>query len=448
MSSQVAFETDDVRERGTNPETAAQVVERWREPGDSVFAGDGSDGRGEGSEAGAEGSDGWGDAVRIVPGERRASVRTPTDLFVPAAWDADAFAPDGEAQRHASQLAAVPVGGAPLDGQSESDLEASRWTFEPPFLTLRLLGYNSTEGFSVGTRLWRRYSRGRAVLSARWARTPGRVEVRLAAEREFPRLLLGVSAYRDARPAGWVRALGPFQQTTTLGWYTAYGVGARLSPARRLRESASLRVFAERHDEFDDEFDDDVSRETLVGATARWSPWWGEQSDGRLQGGGELSLRGTLENDPGTPGGDSNVRAAGTAAVVVELGRCAGSCSGGGPALGLEGGHARTWGRMRRADLWLLDETGQGLRGHEPLRAPGRSLWRARTDLQQRVWFARLSVFADWLRVGDLDLCAAGAGLVLPGGIRIDAARPVAGVGACEQTSSDWRFHVRLDPVF
>lgn len=434
VSSQLAFEIGDVREAGTDAETTAQVVDRWRELGDSVFGGD----RAEGP------SGDPGDAAHIVPGESGASVSTPGELFIPAAWDADAFAPGGEAQRHASQLAAVPVGGAPADGQAESGLEASPWTFEPPFLTLRLLDYNSTEGFSAGTRLWRRYSRGRAVLSARWARTPGRVEVRLAAEREFPRLLLGVSAYRDSRPVGWVREFGALQPDETVGWYTADGIGARLSPARRRRESVSLRVFAERHDEFGA----DLSRETLWGASAHWSPWWGEGSDRRLRGGGELSLRGTLEDDPGTPGRDSSLRAAATAAVLAELGRCAEACTGRGPTLGLEGGLARTWGTMRRADLWLLDETGQGLRGHEPLRAAGRSLLRARADLQQRVWFARLSVFADWLRVGDLDLCAAGAGVVLPAGVRIDAARPVGGGGACSQASSDWRFHLRFDPVF
>ena len=434
VSSQLAFEIDDVREAGTDAETTAQVVDRWRELGDSVFGSDRAEGPGGDP----------GEAAHIVPGESDASVSTPGELFVPAAWDADAFAPGGEAQRHASQLAAVPVGGAPADGQAESGLEASPWTFEPPFLTLRLLDYNSTEGFSAGTRLWRRYSRGRAVLSARWARTPGRVELRLAAEREFPRLLLGVSAYRDARPVGWVREFGALQPDETVGWYTADGIGARLSPARRRRESVSLRVFAERHDEFGA----DLSRETLWGASAHWSPWWGEGSDRRLRGGGELSLRGTLEDDPGTAGRDSSLRAAATAAVLAELGRCAEACTGRGPTLGLEGGLARTWGTMRRADLWLLDETGQGLRGHEPLRAAGRSLWRARADLQQRVWFARLSVFADWLRVGDLDLCAAGAGVVLPAGVRIDAARPVGGGGACSQASSDWRFHLRFDPVF
>lgn len=429
VSSQLAFEVDDVRELGTDAETTAQVVERWREPGDSVFG------------AGSGDAD---QAVRILPDKSDASVSTPGELFVPAAWDADAFAPDGEAQRLASQLAGVPVGGAPADSLANSGLEASRWTFEPPFLTLRLLGYNSTEGFSAGTRLWRRYSGGRAVLSARWARTPDQIEVRLAAEREFSRLLLGASAYRDARPVGWVRQFGALQSAETVGWYTAVGVGVRLSPARRYRESVSLRVFAERHDEFGA----DLSRETLVGAAARWSPWWGERSGRRLRGGGELSLRGTLEDDPGTPGGDSSLRAAGTAAVLVELGRCGEACTGRGPTLGLEGGLARSWGTMRRADHWLLDETGEGLRGHEPLRVAGRSLWRARADLQQRVWFARLSVFADWLRVGELDLCAAGAGVVLPAGVRIDAARPVGGGGACSQASSDWRFHMRFDPVF
>lgn len=261
VSSQLAFEIDDVREAGTDAETTAQVVDRWRELGDSVFGGDRAEGPGGDP----------GEAAHIVPGESGESVSTRGELFVPAAWDADAFAPGGEAQRHASQLAAVPVGGAPADGQAESGLEASPWTFEPPFLTLRLLDYNSTEGFSVGTRLWRRYSRGRAVLSARWARTPGRVEVRLATEREYPRLLLGVSAYRDARPVGWVREFGALQPDETVGWYTADGIGARLSPARRRRESVSLRVFAERHDEFGA----DLSRETLWGASAHWSPWWG-----------------------------------------------------------------------------------------------------------------------------------------------------------------------------
>lgn len=400
VSSQVVFEVEEIRERGAGTETAAEVAARWRRPGDTE------------DQASTDSSLTW-------------RLWAPDSLIRRAAafahWEENALQGGGARERIASELAALESGRV-------AAAEASPWTFEPPILTLRLLGYSREEGFSAGTRLWRRFAWGRAVVSARMGTVLTGPQGTVAVEREFADWRVRAAAWRDLRLAGW--PIGPASpRGRESRWYAADGISLRLAPARRNRESLRLRVYAERHDERTP-----GARETRAGAGAVWTPWWGGRAGRLLQAGGEVSLDGSV-------GGERTLRAGATAVMVIGRDR---------PwSLALEGGGARTWGGSRRTDPWLLDESGDWLRGHPPAPVAGAVVWRGRVDLQRRIRLFRLSGFADWATVAGSAFRAAGAGLVLPGGIRFDVARGLAPRNADGAAPSpEWRTYLRFDSRF
>lgn len=406
VSTHAVFEVEEIREaEDGNAETSAQVAQRWTMPGDTTNAAETADP-----------SSAW---VILAPD----SLAVASEPLGEGIWDEDALAGGGEAGRMASELAALEAaaGGEIVD-------ESSPWSFEPPFLTLRLLGYSRDEGFIAGTRLWRRFPHGRAVASLSMGTNLPEPRATVAVEREFPDWKLRLSAFHDLRPIGLVE-VGPAGERVERQreWYAVDGLAVRFSSARRNRESLSLRLFAERHDELGPDTVD-----LRAGASLAWTPWWGGVGGRRLQGGGEVSLQGTL--------GDEHTFRLGTTAAMV-AGR------GAGWSLGLEGGGARTWGGGQRVDSWLLDTTGEQLRGHErPRSAAASVVWRGRADLQRRVWWTRISVFADYLSVADRQYRSAGVGAVLPGGFRLDLARgfPVE-LADDTRTDPEWRFYVRFD---
>ena len=404
VSTHAVFEVEEVREaEGGNAETSAQIAQRWTMPGDTTDAAESADP-----------SSAW---VILAPDSLAAA----PEPFGEGIWDEDALAGGGEAGRMASELAALEA-----EAAGEIVDESSPWSFEPPFLTLRLLGYTRDEGFLVGTRLWRRFPGGRAVASLSMGTNLREPRATVAVEREFPDWKLRLSAFHDRRPIGLVEVGPAGAVERPREWYAVDGLAVRFSSARRNRESLSLRLFAERHDELGPDAED-----LRAGALLAWTPWWGGVGGRRLQGGGEVSLQGTL--------GDERTFRLGTTAAMV-AGR------GAGWSLGLEGGGSRTWGGGQRVDPWLLDTTGEQLRGHERPRTAASVVWRGRADLQRRVWWTRISVFADWLSVADRQYRSAGAGVVLPGGIRLDLARgfPVE-LADDAQTDPEWRFYVRFD---
>lgn len=403
VSSQVVFEIEEVLGAGSEAETAAQVARRWQRPEDAV------------DEAGrADPSQKW----VVWPPDSAAASPEP---FGDGIWDDESLSGGGEAERMASRLAALEA-----DAEFGVAGESGRWLFEPPLLTLRLLGYSRQEGFRAGTRLWRRYPGGRAVASLSMATVLREPRATLAVEHEFPDWKLRASAFRDQRPVGLVAEDTAGVSEPETEWQAVDGIALRLSPARRNRESLALRLFVERHSEFGP-----GTRQVRGGAAATWAPWWGGANDRRLQGGGEVSIQGSL-------GDERTVRAAGTAAVVV--GR------GAGWSFGIEGGAARTWGGERRVDPWLLDRSGDVLRGHLAARRHAAVVWRGRTDVQRRVWLTRVSLFGDWLLASGTEYRSAGAGLVVPGGIRFDVARGFpADVGGGLRTDSGWQVYVRVD---
>ncbi len=405
VSSQVVFDVEEIRERGADPETALEVARRWQEPEDHV------------DEAGRpDPAATW----TLRPPDSLARLR---NRFAGALWDEESLHGDGATERMASELAAI-------EGEAGEDavFETSPWSFEPPLLTLRLLGYSRDEGFSAGTRIWRRFPWGRAVVSARIGTKLTEPRATFAVEREFPDWRVRVSAYHDLRPAAMALDFGAVEGRAAR-WYAADGIALRAAPARRNRAFLSLRVFAERHDE-----SGPGAHATRAGAAGAWTPWWGGRAGRLLQGGGELSVEGAV-------GRGRLLRIAATAAVVVGRDR---------PwSFAAEGGGARTWSRSRRADPWLLDGSGDWLRGHPPLLLPGAVVWRGRADAQRRLWFVRLSAFADWAVVRGHDFGSAGAGLVWPGGIRFDVARKLALEPAgVVPARPKWRTYLRFDTRF
>ena len=417
FSTQTAFEIEEVKEADAIPST--QLVARWKVPTDSVLAASGDEG-----------------AILVVPSE--LDVASPDELFLPVSWNPAPHAPGGALDQLASELARIEVGGGDGgdDAEAKAANEPSPWFFEPPLLTLRLLSYTSARGVVVGTRLWRRASWGRASLSASAGTRRAEPSVFLSFDARFPTWRLQASAYHDYRLTSVAASDASTAPAADPIWYAADGVRVRLSPARRNRQSTSLSLFAERHDEYG-------PAAVRAGATAGWKPWWGGYGGTRsrlVQGGAELSARGTLEEDP-------SLRAAATATALLFASRRA--------SLGLEAGAARTWGGPRRTDPWLLGAAaGRWFRGRTAQGFAGRTAVRGRADLQLRVRFARLSVFVDWLRAwreqppGDgTSFLSAGAGVFLPGGLRIDLAREFPAAGDAP-VDAKWRPYVSIDTAF
>lgn len=409
-SVQAAFEIEEVRAARAEYADAPGLAQ-WEQLGDSVVSAND------------------GDLLVVLPRDRAAS--SPDDLFLPGSWDPAFHEPGGRSAEVAADLARIEVGlGDAADGTPEAGAGPALWMFEPPLVTLRLLGYNRPEGFVAGSRLWRSFSWGRAALAASAGTRRPEPRVFLSLDSRFPTWRLRVSAYHDYRLASV--PVGDAAGSGDPAWYAADGVRVWLSPARRNRQSTALSLFLERHDEYG-------AGEMRAGATAAWTPWWGSRSR-RLRGGARLSVSGVLEDE-------SRVRAGATATAILFPDRRV--------SAGVEAGAARTWGGPPRADSWLLDSSGRWYRGPVPQGLASRVVLRSRAGVQLRIMMARLSVFADWMRTyadwpaaEGLAFLSAGTGVVLPGGVRIDLARRLPVDGATAALDSNWRASVSFGTAF
>ncbi len=412
------IEIEDILERGAEPSagmpaTAAEALELWSQPDDSV--------------RGDVDSEDSGETVTITPADLAALALS--GLLPPSLWEEPPPGLDDEAVAGiASALAGIGTG----EG-GDPELAASPWVFHPPGQTLWLLRYNPIEWVSAGTRVRRDFDWGRAVATVR---IPTRgfqaPDVQLSILRDHPNRRLQISLYRELRgggidDGGFGQSPGVFVMAgDSADFYWSRGVSLRMLPGRGERYRMSLRFFAESDADLAAEGDsvpesggggaDDLAIaggstardvRNRVGVSASWHPWWGGDTSRALGGGGWAGIRGAMGDNP-------HVRAGVTGALVVPL--------GGGYSAGMEAGGARVWGDPARLDLWSLGADGLWLRGHsDNLQSSG--IWRARLDLQRPVSFLRLSVFTDWARTGGHDYHAVGAGLVFMDGItRLDLA--------------------------
>lgn len=413
-----AFEIEDIQERGEDPAagiaaTAAEALERWRQPDDSV--------RGD---VESEDPD---ETVTITPTDRAALALS--RLLPPSLWEEPPPGLDDEAVAGiASALAGIGTG----EG-GDPELAVSPWGFHPPGQTLWLLRYNPVEWVSAGTRVTRDFDWGRAAATVRIpTRGLQAPDVQLTLLRDHPNRRLQFSLYRELRgggidDGGVGQSAGVFVAAgDSTDFYWSRGVSLRVLPGRGQRYRMSVRFFAESDADLagggdivpeggDGAVDDPASPggpasadvRNRFGVAASWHPWWGGETSRAMGGGGWAGIRGTVGDNP-------HLRAGVTGAIVVPL--------GGGYSAAMEAGGARVWGDPARLDLWSLGADGLWLRGHsDNLQSSG--IWRARLDLQRPVSYLRLSVFTDWARAGGHDYHAVGAGLVFMDGItRLDLA--------------------------
>ncbi len=437
------IEIEDILERGAEPASgmpasAADALEQWRQPDDSI-TGDADSGD-------------PGETVTITPKDRAALALS--ELLPPNLWEERPVGLDDEAVAEiASDLAGIGTGGG-----GDPALAANPWVFHPPGQTLWLLRYNPVEWVSAGTRLRRDFDWGRAVATVRIpTRRFQAPDVQLTLLRDHPAGRLQVSFYRALRgggieDGGLGHSPGTFVTSgDSTDFYWSRGVSLRVLPARGERYWMSLRLFAESDadlvggDEPGPGSDggsagggeaaaDPVSGDVRnrFGATAAWRPWWGGLTPRSLGGGGWAHVRATLGDNP-------HLRAGVTGALTVPL--------GGDYSVALEAGGARVWGDPAPLDLWSLGGTGIWLRGHSGI-VKSSALWRGRIDLQRPVSFLRLSVFADWASTGGDDLYAAGVGVVFMNGItRLDLAQGLP-LGRDGRPRAVLRVHVQGDMLF
>ena len=403
------FDIEDILERGAEPAagtpaTAAEALERWRQPDDSI--------------TGDVDSEDPGETVTITPRDRAALALS--ELLPPTLWEERPPGLDDEAVAEiASTLATIGTG----EG-GDPALAASPWVFHPPGQTLWLLRYNPVEWVSAGTRLRRDFDWGRAAATVRIpTRRLQAPDVQLTLLRDHPTGRLQLTFYRALRgggigDGGFGQSPGTFVTSgDSTDFYWSRGVSLRVLPGRGERYWMSLRLFAESDADLvgggsagDDEAAAPASGDVRnrFGAAATWRPWWGGLTPRSLGGGGWAEIQATLGDNP-------HLRAGVTGALTVPL--------GGDYSVGLEAGGARVWGDPAPLDLWSLGGTGIWLRGHSGILRPS-AIWRGRVDLQRPVSFVRLSVFADWASAGGDDLYAAGVGVVFMNGIsRLDLAQ-------------------------
>ena len=402
MTIDWTLDIEEIRERGADavagtPETAAEALRLWQQPGDSIV--------------GEVESDDPAEIVTITPADRDAL--TASDLLPPTLWEEDRDFDEALLAGIATQLEAIGTG----EGGDATEA-ASPWFFYPPGKTLRLLRYNPVERVSVGTRLRRDFGWGTAVLTTRIGTASLDVpDIDLTLQRYHPRRRVLVSFYRALRTgdAGGRgdESPGPYVTGDAADFHWSHGAAVRILPSASDRNWLSLRLFAQQ--------DADVvgdSTRNRVGASLAWRPWWGGIESGSVGGGGGASVRGSAGDNP-------HVRALVEGALVVPL--------PGQMSVGVQAGAARAWGDPARQDLWRIGETGDWVRGQEEaVRAERIAM--ARVDVQRPVRFLRVSVFGDWARADGADLYAVGAGLVLMDGmLRLDVARGLrwGGVGGC-----------------
>ena len=443
-----AIEIEDILERGAQaapgtPATAAETLEQWRQPDDTI-TGD------------MDAAD-PGETVTITPTDRAALALS--ELLPPTLWDQPPAGLDDEAVAEiASSLAGIGTG----EG-GDPALATRPWVFHPPGQTLWLLRYNPVEWVSAGTRLRRDFDWGRAAVTVR---IPTRrmqapdVQLTLLRDAAGANRRLQLSFYRALRgggigDGGLGESPGVFVSSgDSTDFYWSRGVSLRVLPGPGERYWMSLRFFAES--------DADVAGaggaapageaglasdgaaaggaaagstadvRNRFGASATWRPWWGGLTTQSLGGGGWAEVRATLGDNP-------HLRAGVTGAMTVPL---AGDYS-----MGLEAGGARVWGDPAPLDRWSLGGTGIWLRGHSGILSSS-AVWRGRIDLQRPLRFLRLSVFADWASAGGDDFYAAGVGVVFMNGItRLDVAQGLP-VGREGRPRAALRLHLQGDMLY
>lgn len=394
------FEIEEVSTSAADPpdpvRTTEELVESWREEGDTVVVTDGSE-------------PDSGTVVIVARDWRALSV---SDLLPPSIWEDREDGLYGRMVDEAGEVLdsiGMARGTDDLEG-AETDRDIRQWHFEAPILTPWLMRYNPIEGLSVGSRLVRDFPWGRGALTVRTGTRRREPSIDLAAEygRTGPRVRL--SLYHALREAGgivtaqrsprWAYVADPSD------YYVVRGAAIQLLPPRSERSWTSLTVFSE-------------TNTTLHGDARRrhgvdvfWRPWWGGLTGRRVNGGADISLRGLVGDYP-------NVRMSVTGMLVLPL-----------PAdlsMALEAGGAHVRGDPAPEEIWRLGNSGDWLRGYPQNVLSGREVWRSRIELQRKVSLVALSTFHDWARVDGRSLQSAGVGVsAFNGFLRVDLARPLA----------------------
>ena len=410
------LEIEDIRARGAEaavgtPATATEAVRLWRQPGDIVL--------GEFALADP------GEAMQIIPTDW--GTMAISTLLPPPYWEDDQGVDDSTLDAIESDLAAIGTGRGGDQGSAPSP-----WIFDPPVKTLRLLRYNPVEHISVGTRLRRDFSWGRAALTTRIGTAGLEVpDIDLTLQRDYPNRRVLVSLYRALRyidlGGRGTDKPGLYVNGDATDFHWARGAAIRFLPRAGERNWLSLDLFAEQ-----DAYNVADSSRNRFGAAVAWQPWWNNLGSKTFGGGGGVNLRAAAGDNP-------HVRALIEGAVLIQL-----------PArlsLGLQTGWARVWGDPALQDHWRIGATGDWLRGHEGTVRATR-IQMARVDVQRLVRFFRLSVFGDWASAAGDDYYAWGVGLVLMGGgMRLDLARGMRW-GSEGALDAGWQFHLLGDAFF
>ena len=346
-----------------------------------------------------------------------------SDLLPPSIWRDNPSA--GRDRPDVSgELAAIGVGQGGDRGEA-----ANPWFFFPPGMALGLMRYTPIGGYSAGGLVRRDFGWWRSALTVRIPTSGWAVpDMDFTLQHDHPHRKTQFSVYRQLRAGalgiggleGWTGYFVRAADSVNFHW--THGATLRFTPGNGLRNRLSLSVFTER----DAEIDTDDER-TRVGGALEWKPWFGAFGDGSAGGGGNVTVRGSVGDNP-------HVKTIVEGALVVPL--------VGGLSLGVQGGMAGVWGDPAPQDLWEVGATGYWFRGHTGSVETSRT-WMGRVDLQQSVRFLHLSVYGDWASAEHADYCAIGTGLVFMDGLlRFDVAKGLD-CGREGPSRAGWRFHPR-----
>ena len=364
-------------------------------------------------------------ADQAAPATLPADPSAPADgnLLPPSIWrDSPSVWRDSPAV--AEELAAIGTG----KGGDRSEA-ANPWFFFPPGMALGLMRYTPIEGYSAGCLVRRDFGWWRSALTVRVPTSGWAVpDMDFTLQRDHPDRKFQFSVYRQLRAGalgiggleGWTGYFVRAADSVNFHW--THGTTLRFTPGNGKRSRLSLSVFAEQ----DADIDTDAER-TRVGGALEWKPWWGAFGDGSAGGGGSVTVRGSVGDNP-------HVRTIVAGALVVPL---VGDLS-----LGIQGGMAGVWGDPAPQDLWEIGVTGNWIRGQTGTVETSRT-WMGRVDLQRSVRFLHLSVYGDWASAEGADYCAVGAGLVFMDGLlRLDLAKGLD-CGREGSSRAGWKFHPR-----
>ena len=233
------FEIETVSTGAEDPRdparATAELVEYWREEGDTVVVKDGSQ----------------PDSGTVVIVARDWRALSANDYLPPSIWEDREDGLYGSMFDEAGEVLdsiGMAVGADDLEG-AETDQDIRQWYFEAPILTPKLVRYNPIEGLSVGSRLVRDYPWGRGALTVRMGTRRREPSIDLAAEygRTGPRVRF--SLYHTLRESGgtvtsqrsprWAYVADPSD------YYVVRGAAIHLLPPRSDRSWTSLSLFSE-----------------------------------------------------------------------------------------------------------------------------------------------------------------------------------------------------------